>query len=253
MAAPASRQQLIDFCLRRLGEPVIEINVDVDQIEDKVDDSLQMYREFHSDATYRTYLKHQITQTDVDNKYIPISPNILYVSQLFPINPTFSTINMFDIRYQMMLNSLGDFMNFAGGMSYYYQMNQYLDFLDQMLSGTPQTTFSRRQDRLYIWGEWSENSISALKPGDYIVAEVYEVIDPDLHTSIYNDMFIKNYTTALIKQQWGLNMSKFEGMQLPGGVTISGRQILEEANTEIEKLEEKMRLEQELPPDFFVG
>jgi len=253
MAAPASRQQLIDFCLRRLGEPVIEINVDVDQIEDKVDDSLQMYREFHSDATYRTYLKHKITQTDVDNKYVPISSNILYVSQLFPINPMFSTINMFDIRYQMMLNSLGDFMNFAGGMSYYYQMNQYLDFLDQMLSGTPQTTFSRRQDRLYIWGEWSENSISSLKVDDYIVAEVYEVIDPDLHTSIYNDMFIKNYTTALIKQQWGLNMSKFEGMQLPGGVTISGRQILEEANTEIEKLEEKMRLEQELPPDFFVG
>jgi len=239
--------------LRRLGEPVIEINVDVDQIEDKVDDSLQMYREFHSDATYRTYLKHKITQTDVDNKYVPISSNILYVSQLFPINPMFSTINMFDIRYQMMLNSLGDFMNFAGGMSYYYQMNQYLDFLDQMLSGTPQTTFSRRQDRLYIWGEWSENSISSLKVDDYIVAEVYEVIDPDLHTSIYNDMFIKNYTTALIKQQWGLNMSKFEGMQLPGGVTISGRQILEEANTEIEKLEEKMRLEQELPPDFFVG
>ena len=253
MAAPASRQQLIDFCLRRLGEPVIEINVDVDQLEDKVDDSLQMYREFHSDATYRTYLKHKITQTDVDNKYVPISSNILYVSQLFPINPMFSTINMFDIRYQMMLNSLGDFMNFAGGMSYYYQMNQYLDFLDQMLSGTPQTTFSRRQDRLYIWGEWSENSISSLKVDDYIVAEVYEVIDPDLHTSIYNDMFIKNYTTALIKQQWGLNMSKFEGMQLPGGVTISGRQILEEANTEIEKLEEKMRLEQELPPDFFVG
>lgn len=253
MATPASRQQLIDFCLRRLGEPVIEINVDVDQIEDKVDDALQMYREFHSDATYRTYLKHQITQTDKDNGWIPISSDILYVSHLFPINPTFSTVNMFDIRYQMMLNSLGDFMNFAGGMSYYYQMQQYLDFLDMLLSGYPQTTFSRRQDRLYIWGEWSASAINDLKVGDFVIAEVYTLIDPDVHTSIYNDMFIKNYTTALIKQQWGMNMSKFEGMQLPGGVTISGRQILEEANTEIEKLEEKMRLEQELPPDFFVG
>ena len=250
MATPNSRQSLIDFCLRRLGAPVIEINVDDDQIEDKVDDALQMYQEFHSDATYRTYLKHVITQTDKDNGYIPIDSNIIYVSQLFPINPTFSSVNMFDIRYQMMLNSLGDFMNFAGGMSYYYQMQQYLEFLDQVLSGYPQTTWSRHQDRLYVWGEWSNGDLDV---GDYVVAEVYTAVDPDTFSSVYNDMFMKNYTTALIKQQWGMNMSKFEGMQLPGGVTISGRQILEDANAELKELEEKLRLEQELPPDFFVG
>jgi len=250
MATPNSRQSLIDFCLRRLGAPVIEINVDDDQIEDKVDDALQMYQEFHSDATYRTYLKHVITQTDKDNGYIPIDSNIIYVSQLFPINPTFSSVNMFDIRYQMMLNSLGDFMNFAGGMSYYYQMQQYLEFLDQVLSGYPQTTWSRHQDRLYVWGEWSNGDLDV---GDYVVAEVYTAVDPDTFSSVYNDMFMKNYTTALIEQQWGMNMSKFEGMQLPGGVTISGRQILEDANAELKELEEKLRLEQELPPDFFVG
>lgn len=250
MATPNSRQSLIDFCLRRLGAPVIEINVDDDQIEDKVDDALQMYQEFHSDATYRTYLKHIITQSDKDNGYIPIDSNIIYVSQLFPLNTTFSSVNMFDIRYQMMLNSLGDFMNFAGGMSYYYQMQQYLEFLDQVLSGYPQTTWSRHQDRLYVWGEWSNGDLDV---GDYVVAEVYTAVDPDTFSSVYNDMFVKNYTTALIKQQWGMNMSKFEGMQLPGGVTISGRQILEDANTELKELEEKLRLEQELPPDFFVG
>lgn len=252
MASPNSRQTLIDFCLRRLGEPVIEINVDVDQIEDKVDDALQMYQEFHSDATYRTYLKHQITQADIDNGYIPISSDVLYVSQLFPINPTFAQVNMFDIRYQMMLNSMGDFMNFAGGMSYYYQMQQYLEFLDMLLSGYPRTTWSRHQDRLYIWGEFADG-LNNIKLDDYVIAEIYTLVDPDSHTSVYNDMFVKNYTTALIKQQWGINMSKFEGMQLPGGVTINGRQILEDANTELKELEEKLRLEQELPPDFFVG
>jgi len=252
MALPKSRQELIDFCLRRLGEPVIEINVDVDQIEDKVDDALQLYQEYHSDATFRTYLKHQITATDITNGYIPVPTNVLYVSQLFPINPVFSTVNMFDIRYQMMLNSMGDFMNFAGGMSYYYQMQQYLEFIDLILSGYPKTTWSRHQDRLYIWGEW-EGGLGDLKEEDYVIAEVYTIVDPDTHTSIYNDMFIKNYTTALIKHQWGANMSKFDGMQLPGGVTVNGRQIMEDATAELKELEEKLRLEQEVPPDFFVG
>lgn len=250
MASPTSRDELIDYCLRRLGEPVIEINVDTDQIEDKVDDAIQLYQEYHSDATYKTYLKHQVTASDVANEYIPISSDILYVSKLLPLNRTFGTINMFDIKYQLMLNSLGDFLSFSGGMSYYYQMEQYLDFLDQLLEGNPKVNFSRRQNRLYIYGEWYNEDI---KEGDYLIAEVYTVVDPDTHTSVYNDMFIKNYTTALIKQQWGMNMSKFEGMQLPGGVTISGRQIYEDATQELTTLEEKLRLEQELPPDFFVG
>lgn len=250
MASPTSRDELIDYCLRRLGEPVIEINVDTDQIEDKVDDAIQLYQEYHSDATYKTYLKHQVTASDVANEYIPISSDILYVSKLLPLNRTFGTINMFDIKYQLMLNSLGDFLNFAGGMSYYYQMEQYLDFLDQLLEGNPKVNFSRRQNRLYIYGEWYNDDI---KEGDYLIAEVYTIVDPDTHTSVYNDMFIKNYTTALIKQQCGMNMSKFEGMQLPGGVTISGRQIYDDATQELVTLEEKLRLEQELPPDFFVG
>lgn len=251
MASPTTRNDLIDFCLRRLGEPVLEINVDVDQIEDKVDDAIQKYQEFHSDATIRTYLKHQITADDVTNKYIPISSDIIFVSKVFPISTTFSTSgNLFDIRYQMFLNNMGDFINFAGDLAYLYQMEQYLSMIDMQLHGHPQVTFSRRQNRLYIFGDFEDED---LQEGDYVVAEIFQTIDPETHTSIYNDMFIKDYTTALIKQQWGANLSKFEGMQLPGGVTMNGRQIYEDATADIERLEEKLRNEQELPVDFFVG
>jgi len=251
MASPTSRQELIDFCLRRLGEPVLEVNVDVDQIEDKVDDAIQKYQEFHSDATIRTYLKYQITADDVTNGYVPISSNIIFVSKVFPFSSTYgSSGNLFDIRYQMFLNNMGDFINFAGDLAYLYQMEQYLSMIDLQLHGHPTVKFSRRQNRLYIWGDFEDKDLQA---GDYLVAEVYQTIDPETHTSIYNDMFIKDYTTALIKQQWGANLSKFEGMQLPGGVTLNGRQIFEDASADIERLEEKLRSEQELPVDFFVG
>jgi len=251
MASPTTRQQLIDYCLRRLGEPVIEINVDVDQIEDKVDDALQKYQEFHSDATIRTYIKHEVTAQDVQNKYIPIDSNIIFVSKVFPVSTTYgSSGNLFDIRYQMFLNNMGDFINFAGDLSYLYQMEQYLSMIDQQLHGHPQVTFSRHQDRLYIYGDFNDGD---LKEGDWVVAEIYQIVDPDTNGSIYNDMFIKDYTTALIKQQWGLNMMKFDGMQLPGGVTVNGRQLYDDATADIEKLEERLRLEQELPVDFIVG
>jgi hypothetical protein len=251
MATITTRQDLIDYCLRKLGDPVLEINVSDDQIEDKVDDALQKYQEFHSDATIRTYMKHQVTSADVTNKYIPISSDIIFVSKVFPVSTTYgSSGNLFDIRYQMFLNNMGDFINWAGDLSYLYQMEQYLSMIDQQLHGHPQVTFSRHQDRLYIYGDFNDGD---LKEGDYVVAEIYQIVDPETHTSVYNDMFIKDYTTQLIKQQWGMNMSKFEGMQLPGGVTVNGRQMYDDATAEIEKLEEKLRLEQELPVDFFVG
>lgn len=251
MANPSSRQELIDYCLRRLGEPVLEINVDIDQIEDKVDDALQKYQEFHSDATVRTYLKYQITEEDVNNKYIPISSDIIFISKVFPFSSTFGSAgNLFDIRYQMFLNNMGDFINFAGDLAYLYQMEQYLSMIDQQLHGHPQVKFSRRQNRLYVFGDFEDKDLQA---GDYLVAEVYQIIDPETHNSVYDDMFMKDYTTALIKQQWGVNMSKFEGMQLPGGVTLNGRQIYEDATADIERLEEKLRAEQELPVDFFMG
>ena len=251
MATPNSRATLIDYCKRRLGDPVIEINVDEDQLEDRVDEALQYYQEFHSDATVRTYLKHLVTATDVSNEYIPISSDIIFVSKMFHLTSSFNTSrNFFDIKYQMMLNDIADLMNFAGDLAYYEQMQQYLSLLDMKLNGHPQVQFARRQNRLYIFGDFVDKDIKA---GDYIVAEVYTIIDPNTHTSVFNDMFVKEYTTALIKQQWGTNLIKFDGMQLPGGVVLNGRQIYDDATGEIERLRENLRLEQELPPDFFVG
>jgi hypothetical protein len=251
MANPNSRDSLIEYCKRRLGDPVIEINVDEDQVEDRVDEAIQYYQEFHSDATFRGYLKHQVTQTDIDNKYISISSDVLFVSRMFGIaSGTESGKNMFNLKYQMHLNDIAQMHKYNGDLAYYEQMQQYLSTLDMVLNGAPIIDFSRRQNRVYIHGNFEDEDIVL---GDYIVFEVYQTVDPNTHTSIYNDMWLKQYTTSLIKQQWGMNLMKFEGMQLPGGVTMNGRQIYEDALQEIETLQEKIRLEQELPPDFFIG
>lgn len=253
MSKPTTREELVDFCLRRLGAPVLEINVDDEQIEDKIDDAIQMYQEYHADSTYRTYLKHQITATDIANEYIDIPEAVLYVTKVFPFNRTFSSVNMFDVKYQMWLNSVGDFMGFAGGMSYYYQVEQYLEFIDELFEGEPRVTFSRHQKRLYIFGDFNTSGINHLKEGDYVIFEAHAVVDPASFASVWNDKFLKDFSTQLIKQQWGMNMMKFDGMQLPGGVTMNGRQYYEDATAELERLEEKLRNENEFPPDFFMG
>jgi hypothetical protein len=251
MANPTSRDTLIDYCKRQLGDPVLEINVDEDQIEDRIDEALQYYQEYHSDATIRTYLKHLVTSDDVTNEYIPISSNVLYVSRLFPVSSSFNnSFNFFDIKYQMMLNDIADLQNFAGDLAYYEQMQQYLSILDMKLNGHPQTTFARHQDRLYIHGEFHNGDIKA---DEYIVAEIYSVLDPDTHTSIYNDLWLKEYATALIKRQWGMNLLKFDGVQLPGGVLLNGRQLYDDATADIDRLRERIRSEFELPADFFMG
>lgn len=249
--AITSRDEFIDYIKRSLGDPVIEINVEEQQMEDRVDEALAYWREFHSDAVHRTYIKHLVTAADISNKYITVQSDALHIIKMFSVgSSTSSARNFFDIKYQMMLNDVADLMNFAGDLAYYEQMQQYLSVLDMKLNGHPQTQFARRQDRLYIFGDFSDKDI---KEGDFLVAEVYTKVDPDTHTSVYNDMFVKEYTTALIKQQWGMNLIKFEGMQLPGGVILNGRQIYDDATGEIERLRESMRLEQEVPPDFFVG
>jgi|TARA_B100000035_G_scaffold307264_1_gene310293 hypothetical protein len=251
MANPTSRDTLIDYCKRQLGDPVLEINVDEDQVEDRIDEALQYYQEYHSDATIRTYLKHLVTADDVTNEYIPISSDVLYVSRLFPVSSAFnSSFNFFDIKYQMMLNDIADLQNFAGDLAYYEQMQQYLSILDMKLNGHPQTTFARHQDRLYIHGEFKSEDI---KEGEYIVAEIYSILDPDSHTSIYNDLWLKEYATALIKRQWGMNLLKFDGVQLPGGVLLNGRQLYDDATADIDRLRERIRSEFELPADFFMG
>lgn len=248
MAVPNSRQTLIDYCLRTLGEPVLEVNVDEDQISDRIDEALQFYQEYHSDAIYKVYHKHQITAADVTNEYISIPDAVTTVQRIFPLSDENSSINMFDARYQIHLNDIFDLRN-AGALSNYYQTQQYMSTIDLLLNGTEQIRFNRHMNRLYIDTDWGKD----IKENDYVIVDAYRIVDPDTHVDVYNDMFLKRYAVALIKKQWGANLIKFEGMQLPGGVTLNGRQIYDDAVTEIAAVEEQMQLKYEMPPDFFMG
>ena len=250
MANPSTRQGLIDYCLRKLGAPVIEINVDEEQLEDRVDEALQFYREYNSDALVKTFLKHQVTADDVTNKYISVNDNVLFVQRLFPVSGDTTSSNLFGLKYQLFLNDLYDLNTFVGDLAYYEQMQQYVSLIDMKLTGAPLITFSRNQNRIYIHGEFEEGTIKA---DDFIVFETYQQIDPNTHTDIYNDISLKEYLTQLIKQQWGANLIKFEGMQLPGGVQLNGRQLYDDATQELERLREQMRLTHELPVDFMMG
>lgn len=250
MAIINSRETLIDYCKRRLGDPVIEINVDEDQVEDRIDEALQLYREYHSDGQYRSFLKHQITAEDIANGYITVSSNVLTVNRLFPVSSTFGGTDMFSVQYQMRLNDMYFLNTFMGDLAYYHQMQQYMSLIDTTLTGQPQIDFSRVQSRLYIPSDLTDGTLSV---DDYVIAETMTAIDPATATKIYNDRWLKEYATALIKLQWGQNMIKFDGMQLPGGVTINARQIYEDAQADIDKLREELRLEHEMPIDFYVG
>lgn len=254
MAIPSTRQGLIDYCLRKLGEPVIEINVDEDQLEDKVDDAFQYFNEYHMDGVYRTYIHHTITADDITNGYVPVDSSVLTVTRMIPIHSNYSGGGgMFNIKYQMHLNNITDMNNYWGDLAYYDQIQRWLSTLDMQLNGTPQVDFVRRQNRLYIWGDLNDGDITE---GETIIMECLVSVSPTgegTSSNIYNDMFVKEYTTVLIKEQWGQNLIKFEGMQLPGGVTLNGRQILEDALREKEQLIERLRLEFEKPVDFFIG
>lgn len=252
MATPNTRDELIDYCLRALGSPVLEINVADEQLEDRVDEALQWFREYHPDGKRRFYIQHQMTQTDIDNGYVDLSTDILTVVRMFRVDNVTASTNFFDIKYQMMLNDITDLNNYAGDIAYYEQMQQHLSLLDMKLSGEPQITFDRQGSRVHFYHSKEDFTV-----GHYVIFEAYGDLDPasgssDLN-SLWNHKFLKQYTTSLIKKQWGQNMSKFEGMTLPGGVTISGRQILEDANTEIEQIMVKFREEEDIGPMFFVG
>lgn len=253
MAIPNSRDDLISYCLRSLGQPVLEINVADEQIEDRVDEALQWFREYHPDGKRRFYIKHQVSQANIDNGYIDLGQDILTVVRMFRVDSVTASTNFFDIKYQMMLNDITDLNNYAGDIAYYEQMQQHLSLLDMKLSGEPQITFDRQKDRVHFYHSKEDFTV-----GHYVLFEVYGDRDPSSGTnsdlnSLWNHKFLKEYTTALIKKQWGQNMAKFEGMQLPGGVTFSGRQILEDANSEIEQIFVKFREEEDIGPMFFVG
>jgi hypothetical protein len=317
MARPASRQELIDYCLRQLGHPVIEINVDEDQIGDRIDTAFDYYRDFHYDAVEKVYLNEKITASTLiisgitaasfingeritgatsgataivhanisanrmfvksvggtftasetitgstsghtatftsitlgnyDNKYLTLSDAVIGVERVLPFSSRTRGIDLFDVRYQILLNDLYSIQ--STDLIYYNQVQTQLQLIQDVLVGIKPVRYSRHLNRLYIDMDWTDD----VDIGDYVIVEAYRILDPDTFPDVYNDEFLKRYCTALIKQQWGINMKKFEGVQLPGGVTLNGQKIYDEATEEIQILREEIKNTYQLPIDFFTG
>mgnify|MGYP001334263951 FL=1 len=336
MTQPTSRATLKDYAKRQLGHPVVELNLDDDQMEDRIDDALEFFQEYHFDATEPTFLKHQITAStlkltanvvftagetitggtsgvratvheyhsanttiryknpevksggdgntfyanttttfgngetitggtsgasattassnanslgDFDNQYISITENIIGVKGVIPFyRETEGNTNMFSVNYQYALNDLYR-MGTGAQMSNYVFTQQHLTTINNLFNTMPRFRFNRHTDRLYLDIRWGDD----VKIDDFIVAECYTITDPDTFSDVYGDMFLKKYITALFKKQWGQNLIKFEGMQLPGGVTLNGRQLYDDAVQELDKIEEEVQLKYQLPDDLMIG
>ena len=281
MAKPSTRQGLIDYCLRRLGAPVLEINVDDDQIDDLVDDALQYFNERHFDGVERMYLKYQLTQDDIDrgkakntngigivttsatstnisgygtttsnfyenSNFIQIPDSVIGVEKIFKFDTSSISGGMFSIKYQLFLNDLYYFKSVE--LLQYAMFKRYLEDIDFLLTTDKQVRFNKRQDRLYLDIDWGAQSA-----GDFIVIDCYRILDPNTFTNVYNDSFLKRYLTALIKRQWGQNLIKFRGVKLPGGIELNGREIYEDAEREIDEIMKRMSMDYELPPYDFIG
>ena len=281
MAQPASRTDLINYCKRQLGAPVLEINVADEQIDDLVDDALQLFHERDYDGTIQTFLKYKITQADIDrgrarggdstagivttsatstidgqsvtfnfeenSNYLQVPPQVIGITKIFRFDGANTvTNNMFSVKYQMFLN---DIYYFGSTEILTYAMTKrYLEDMDFALNTEKQIRFNMRQDRLYLDIDWGSMNVD-----DYLIIDCYRLIDPNDFTRVYNDSFLKRYLTALIKRQWGQNLIKFQGVKLPGGIELNGRQIYDDAERELDKIKEQMSSTYELPPLDMIG
>jgi len=270
MATPSSRANLKEYALRALGKPVIEINVDDDQLEDRLDEALQYYAQYHYDGIRRTYLKYKLTEADKtrlsainpesesvtsgsttttwneDNNYLVVPESVVSVINMFPFSDK-GNLNLFDVRYQLRLNDLYDFSS-TSVINYDIVLRQ-LDFLDHILVGEKPLRFNQHDNRLYIDMDWGND----LQVDEYLVIECYRKLDPTTYTDVFNDIFLKRYVTALFKKQWGANLSKFNGVAMLGGVTLNGQQIYTEALADVDKLEQELRTTYELNPAIMIG
>lgn len=280
MAQPSTRQGLIDYCLRKLGAPVLEINVADEQIDDLVDDAIQFFQERHFDGVYPTFLKYQITKEDIErgrakkigdlgvdstsatanivgtattfnyfenSNYLQVPAHVIGINKIFHFEGSNSiSSGMFSIKYQLFLN---DIYFFGSTELLTYSMTKsYLEDIDFLLTTQKQIRFNKRQDRLYLDINWS-----SLREGQYLILDCYRMMDPDDYGKVYNDSFLKPYLTSLIKKQWGQNLIKFQGVKLPGGVELNGRQMYDDALREIDELMSKMSNTYELPPLDMIG
>jgi len=256
MAIITTRDNFKAYCLRRLGAPVIEINIDDAQVEDRIDDAIQYWQDYHFDGLQKFYYIKRITQTEITQKYINLtdvrdssnnSLEIIGITRVFPITDSQVTVNMFDLRYQLRLHELYDFT--SASYVNYTMTQQHIRSLELMFSGEVPIRFQRHMQRLFIdWGWSYPNTTNTV-----VIAECYGSINPDVYTRVWNDRWMKEYTTALIKRTWGNNLKKFSGLMLPGGVTMNGDKIYEEAVAEIEKLEGEMQTEYGAPLEMFMN
>ena len=281
MAKPSTRQGLIDYCLRQLGAPVLEINVDDDQIDDLVDDTIQYFNERHYDGVERMYLKYKVSQDDIDrgkasgtdgvgivtttgtstnisglgtitsnfyetSNFIQVPDSVIGVEKIFKFDASSISGGMFSIKYQLFLNDLYYFNSVD--LLQYSMTKTYLEDIDFLLTTDKQIRFNKRQDRLYLDIDWKSQNKDT-----FYVIDCHRALDPESFTQIYNDSFVKKYLTAMIKRQWGQNLIKFNGVKLPGGIELNGRQIYEDAMRDLEDIKQRMSMEYELPPFDMIG
>ena len=271
-----TRQELTDYCLRKLGHPVVEINISDEQIDDRIDDAMQMYFEFVGEGSHRLIFPLKITQNmlatgqiDFDNiknddpageqdanplwNVSQLTDRIISIVGVYPFTNTSSVQNFMDLNYQIRLNDMGDLAGGLGELAYYEQLQQYLSLTDMKLTGHPQIRWLRRDKKLFIDGDLKATN-SPLKVDDFLMIEFYVHTRTDGSANeFFNSIFLKEFGTALLKRQWGENLSKFEGVTLPGGVSINGQRLIDEANTEIEQIRERINNEYDDPPSFFIG
>ena len=280
MAKPSTRQELIDYCKRKLGAPVLEINVDDDQIDDLVDDAFQYFNERHMDGVEKMYLKYKISQNDIDrgkasgtaqgsstsltrtskadsttgethyfyeNKnFIPVPDSVIGINGVFKFDTSSISGGMFSIKYQLFLNDLYYFNSVE--LLQYAMTKTYLEDIDFLLTTDKKIRFNQRQDRLYLDIDWGAQQVE-----DFLVIDCYRALDPNDFSGVYNDTFVKRYLTSLIKRQWGQNLIKFKGTKLPGGIELNGREIYDDAVQELAQIKESMSTEYELPPLDMIG
>ena len=281
MAIPTSRTTFKDYCKRKLGYPVLEINVDDDQIDDLIDDALQIFYERHFDGVERMYLKHQLTQDEIDrgsasgttgvgivtttvtsttnefigtnttnwvetSNYLEVPDSVIGVNKIFKFDSSSISGGMFSIKYQLFLNDLYYFNSVE--LMQYAMTKSYLEDIDHLLTTDKQIRFNKRQDRVYLDIDWKSEVA-----GNFLVLDCYRQVDPSNFGGVWNDSFLKPYATALIKKQWGQNLIKFKGVKLPGGLELNGREIYEDAQRDLEEIKSKMSLEYEVPPLDLIG
>tara|TARA_Y100001937_G_scaffold119561_1_gene175494 strand:+ start:341 stop:1168 length:828 start_codon:yes stop_codon:yes gene_type:complete len=267
-----SRETLKQYALRALGKPVIEINVEDDQVEDRIDEALQYFAQYHYDGVERMYLKYEVQAADITRarsdetlstvtdeedtsvtavfkegkNYIPVPDSVVSILQVFPFTDK-AALNLFDVRYQIRLNDLYDFSSTS--IIHYDMTLRHLDMLDHILVGERPIRYNQHKNRLYIDMDW-KNDVSA---GDFLIIECYRKLNPETFKDIFDDIFLKKYLIQLVKKQWGTNLSKFNGVAMLGGVQMNGEQIYTQAQDEINKLEEQIQLAYELPPNYMMG